>query len=479
MAQAKLEFSGDAQKLLTEMAKVQQKQGDMIQKLKEGNRESKRGTKDHADGLGGVATKLGSVVAGYLSIGVAIGTIRSGMHAWSQYMDEVTQKANQAAQDMAALALLQQPGQMRQNVLQAQAMGINYGVTGGQSWAVTQAFQSKYGGDFAKGLGAAEATFALAQAGGVPVEGARTAVAVGTGLGLSPADAARAAYAAGAASQLSAAELASMAGSGLPAYQGVGGGALTGYGVAAALSGLISDPGNLGTYTRQVGTLMQTRTGKVGETWKGLGIATPGADIEAQLLAMHGAGIRTMGDLQAAGFAKKESLGLSILLADLPAALETMKDVRTAFADTDLLPRQRAAAEAEIPEMALQRRTAQATAAIEAMETLGPTAQYAQRRKLAQLYLQMRGIEEGAHPWRRRFLGGVKFDAMEALGWTPEEIAASGGALLGGRGGLLDPESRDNERARLREFMGEGPLPVRLVNDPNRDHMPAPRAVGD
>jgi len=463
MAKERLEVHGDAAGVLREYAKLINKNDDLKRKLREVREEAKQARQ----GFGSMGQGLADVkriavgVAGALGIGMGVqGAIQGIVKLvadWKQYMADIAQTSRDAGREMTALAMLQEKGKVRERVIAAANLGAQYGQSMGASWNTVQAFQSKTG-TFQGGMNAARAAFNLAQSANVDLEGARQAVSVGMGLGLKPGEAARAAYAAGQASQLSPAELAQMAGQGLPAFGGVGGGAVTGYGVAAALSGLISDPGNLATYTRQVGTLMQQRTGEVGALWKKLGFKNPGQDVIGQLRALHDNGIRTMGDLQAAGFAKKESLGLSILLKDFDSSIATIEDTQRRYADVGAMERNRADAEAESPEMRFSRTMDQLQRATELARTFGPTGPRARQEELNQrvraLAYEKHGlgnwVEDGkadvSDEWKIYLTSpGKLWDAMKTMKQIHEQIES--GEFTFDVDVTVTPNSRRNQRS--------------------------------
>ena len=398
MARSKNEivWTGDSAQLIQDLEKLKGKYAQLEDKVK---RAGKAGSKSGGE-MKLAWSQVGAAVAtvaGALGVGGgiqgAVSKIVEGVQKWKEYQDAIARGLVRTGQEMTAIAMSQDKN-VRARVLHSAQVGAEHGLTMGESWGVVQRFQAREG-SFEGGMRSARAAFRLAQKADVPLEGAAKAVSVGRGLGLTADQAARAAYAAGKASQLSPAELAQMAGQGLPAYSGIGGGAVTGYGVAAALSGLISDPGNLATYTRQVGTLMQQRTGQVGRTWQRLGFDKPGQDLVAQLKALEGAGITTMGDLQAAGFAKKESLGLSILLKDLPQALEAMEKTKRIYGQQGILAADRARAEAAMPEMAFSRKYAANKARLEIAKDFGPGTREAMEHTLWRQRLGIRFREEG------------------------------------------------------------------------------------
>ncbi len=397
MSDVTMVFDAETAKLVSGFLRIEDRQKALERRsaalsnaTRRHSRTAVRGAHDWRQSLMAVSHAIGLAQKGLSAFGAIIAKI-------DQHSASIAENFKESAQSLIAFTMMQEPGAIRKRALAATRLGAQYGVAPGPALATVQAYQAKFG-SFAKGMDAATAAFALSQRAGVPIEGAKAAVAVGTGLRYTPRQAARLAYAAGKASQLTPAELAEMAGKGLPAYTGIKGKAVTGYGVAAALSGLIQDPGNLATYTRQVGTLLQQRTGAVGKTWQQLGFAQPGQAPIAQLRALKKAGITSMGDLQAAGFAKKESLGLSILLADLDQAVKTMQEVERVYKQPGVLFRERAAAEREVPEIRLHRRLEQIDARIRGMQTLGRDAQRSMQWEIMKARRAEQMVQAG-HGW--------------------------------------------------------------------------------
>jgi len=394
MSDVTMVFDAETAKLVNGFLKIEDRQAAMERRsaslARATNRHSKgavRGARDWRMSLIAVNQAFGLVRQGIQPVAVL-------MRQMDQYAAKVAGSVDEAAASMGAFAMMQREGTTRERILAASEMGARYGVGPGKSWSTVQALQSKTG-TFNKGLAAAEAVFSLVQKAGVSPEGSQKAVSVGMGLGYTPMQSARLAYAGGKASQLTPAELAETAGPALPAFMGVKGKAVTGYGVAAALSGLIQDPGQLATYTRQVGTILQQRTGAVGKVWGRFGFAQPGQAPIRQLEALQKAGITTMGDLQQAGFAKKESLGLAIILADLSSAVKTMRQVAALYAKPGLIGAERKTAERALPELELHRELKTIDARIAKTEAVGRIPQAALRYEMVRARRAQQLIEQG------------------------------------------------------------------------------------
>jgi len=394
-------LEGDAAAVVREYARVIEQNKQLKEQMREVRRAA-RSTRESFQGSHQVLSQLRSVamsVAGAFGFGFGLAGLASkfaqSIKEAYENLDRMGQKAVETGRSMVAFAMMQRPGQVGQAVREIAALGARYGITPGEAWYVTQSFQAMPGvGTVERARRAVEPVFRLHALAGVPMETARAAVATGIGMGLTPEQAARAVYAAGRASQLSPVELAAAAGGALPAYKGLGGGAITGYGVMAALSTLVTEPGELGTMARQVGIALQRASGRVGKTWRALGIEQPGVSPIEQLDALYRAiqqeaerrGVQPqwMAELERRGFALKQSRGLAILLSMWPRARQTIEQVQALYRRPGILERERMAAEAEAPHLRLEREDAIMRAALEYAQQFGPSARRAMRRRYAQ-----------------------------------------------------------------------------------------------
>jgi len=379
-------LEGDEADAVRAFLKVEDKQKSLEQRAESLARKTDQHNRRAIDLTSNWTREIVSLGAGYLTVSSAVGAMSSAVQNWDTHMKTLADSIRAAGREMVAFAAMQEPGTEGATAQAAAKMAARYGATGvtqGQVWNMVQAFQARPGGTFQSGMAATRSALDLSMMANVPIEGARAAVATGMGLNLSPEQAAQLAYAAGKASQLSPAEMAQMAGVGLPAFMGVQGGPVTGYGVAAALSGLKVEPGELGTYTKQIGGLLQQTTGGVGKTWKKLGFAEPGGDPVAQLKALQKAGLTTSGKLQQAGFAEKESQGLVILLQNLDQTIRTMQAVAQVYEQGPTFQGDYARAAGALPAIQYAEDIGKIEGDIEFYRTQGPTAPAAMQRDLA------------------------------------------------------------------------------------------------
>jgi len=404
MAGPKYTIHGDASSALREFKKLADENARLRRGLQE-TRRGARGAKREFRGAGDGLAKAKGAAMGLLGIFGIGGGLVGGLtkivalvRQWEERQKGLVADFEQSASGMVAFLMQQPAGTGRARMEQALNLGVHYGQRDpGQILGTVQAFQAS-AGTFRGGMASAEAAFQLAGWAEVPLESAKGAVGVGVGLGLTPRESARAVVAAGLASELTPTEMAAMAPTGLPAWMGIKGGPVLGYGIAAALSKVIKDPGKLGTYTKQIGVALQTSTGELGEFWKAHGFATPGMRPLEQLRLLKQLGIDTMGELQAIGLAQKRSMGLAIALGGGPeeelsptarraraegrdvfaANLRTVAQVRGFYAEEDLIARLRMQAEEEAPELTAGRARRSAQGRRAKARLMGPQAQRAQ-----------------------------------------------------------------------------------------------------
>jgi len=382
-----------AQETEQSLGRVAQAEGKVSRETRQAGRDSERA----ARGFGRLGSKFREIAGAFglgLGIGAAITKIIGLVRQWEQHMESIARLNRQAGQDMVALALMQEPGKIREHVMAAGRIGGKYGVPLGASWSAVQMLQSQTG-SFEKGLAAAEEAFRLKQL-GVPVEAAAAAVSTGMGLGLTTRRAALAPYAAGTASSLSPAELSAVAGQALkPWREREMGGAEFGYQILAAMTQTLKSQSLAATATQQIGVSLMGREGKVGQLWKRLGVA-PGKDPMAQFQALRRAGLTSTNDLIAAGFAPERAQALSSLLG----AWEGFENIQTSYAETmkTTLEEERKRAEAEMPEMVHARQIEQIHRAIEYSKTFGPKADAARRKNLEEA-LRALALQEAGLGW--------------------------------------------------------------------------------
>ncbi len=363
----KFTITGDSSKAVAEQKKVIAQQEATIKKLQETGRQSKRTGAEAqsafsgmAAGLKGVATALVgpmSIVAGATAAVALFKEMRENTRALGR---EIAATAG----EMTALAMMQKGGTARARVLEAQALGAQYGIRRGPALATVQAFQSQLGG-WEQGKAGAREVFKLSALAGVPIDRAQMAVASGVGAGMTPSEAARWVYAAGEASALDAAKLAGL-GPALPFFKGAKGGAGMGYAFAAALSGVFQD--QFVPYTRGAGKAL----GAVPEqgAWGKYISQVPGhagGDFMGMLRALKGRGITTTQDLAKVGLIEVRQAGaLAAMLGNMEATEAAVGLTQTLAGQPGLITGRRAGAEAGFPELAFGRESAILDAALAA-----------------------------------------------------------------------------------------------------------------
>jgi len=483
MAKEKLTVRGDMASALREYAKLLDANADLKRQLRDVRREAKqakRGFGGMSDGMRQVK-RIGLEVLGVLGlaggIGGAISKIVEGVRQWAQHLDAINQKMDVAAGGMVPFLMQgmgERPAVVADYMRQALAAGVRYGQRdAAEVLNTTQAFWASQG-SFKQGLAAAQEAFKLSGWLEVPGEEARTAVGTGMGLGLTPSEAARAVVAAGFASELTPAAMAQFAGRGLPAYSGIKGGAVFGYGVGAALSRVIKSPEMAGTYAAQLAKFLQQSSGQVGEFWRAQGFQTPGSDPIGQLRRLKELGIDTMGELVTmTGAAEKKSMGAVIVLGGKPPGVELTEEAakmdpdalfkqtlriieqtRELAARENLLEEARQAVWSASPEMAIRFRQRQVAAATEAEFITGTEATEAMTRDLRQRKKGLRAVQEGygagfVDPTTGKLttMGGFRYNWLTAPG--ADELAL----WAGGRGEILGaPVGRAGWPAKVAEI---------------------------
>ena len=375
-------LSADELRLLRALDKVIAKEDKLAQAAENAGRRSERAGRDHGKSWGESNARILSgigQIAGALGIGMGVGgavqLIVSGTKEWYQNMLAIGQAAATAGREMTALALMQKEGQAGEAVRRAATAGAQFGVAPGEAWGVVQQLQAQTGG-LDTGLAASAEAFKLAKYAGVEQAAAGRAVSLGMGLGETAPRAARGIYGAGELSSLSPEEMAQMAPQGLPSYRGTEGGMALGLGVAAQLSTVIKEAGQLGTYTaRAQQALFNLPTGPEAKKREEAGI-TFGEDMDMfeRLRALRGAGVRTEQDLEKVGFSEiRERRAVGILLADVEGLERRVAEVREMMGQEGLIVGKRAAAEAELPQLVHERRAARAGAIFAAEAALPPT----------------------------------------------------------------------------------------------------------
>ena len=352
---------------------------DAQKKGERGFRGVTRASKDSGKGMDALKGSLGAV-AGALGIGggIAMGVsgIKKGLQDWRTYMNDIAASAGKASKEMTALALMAKPGEKRQAVIKAAAVGAKYGISPGEAYAGVQALASQLGG-IPQGLAGYNAVGRLTLM-GVPAEAASMGVAALVGQGMTPEYAANFAYATGFKSPRTPAELAPTIGRGVGGFAGFGrGGREFGAEVYGLMTGPEPEVPRAATLSKSVAKALGAVTGTTGKFWEKAGF-DPGKKPLEQLTYLFEQGIRTKQDLAKAGFIEsKAGEGLANLLDPevFPGFAKGVGGIAKMAGEEGLLPRLRAEAVKELPIIGLQRRLESAQARIEARKQLGPVAE--------------------------------------------------------------------------------------------------------
>jgi len=402
---AKLTFGGDSKDVVRELKKTQREVDRLKDKLARTGQTSKKAGdqgKTMNKDMGGVARTAGKLL-GVLGmaggIGGAMSLIVQYTEKYKQKMHEVYLVTRKAGLEMTTFALMQGGGKKAERVRETAALGAGYGVDMGEAWDTVQALQSQSGG-YEKGKKAAIDAWKLMQT-GVNQKSAAEAVSIGMGLGMDSGTAARSFYAAGKESSKTAEEIAQSA-KGLPKYMGIEGGPQFGLAVAAQLSQIYKDPGSMGTFTKKFGGALLDE-----KLWGNLGYkGKVGQDPFAQLDLL-----KTLGkdkSLTALGFTEeREKDALSLILRNVPELQARYKEIKTKGATPGYLGRIRSEAEAEMPEMKLDRIMSKAEQMQEGYKAFGPQATTASNtellHKVRTMALQLQGklsfIEDDPYSW--------------------------------------------------------------------------------
>ncbi|HUW34268.1 MAG TPA: hypothetical protein VM223_21895, partial [Planctomycetota bacterium] len=433
--------TNDAVQAYYRLVQVQKESERAAREQSRATREADRAAREHARSVNQVAGAARSVLGAFgVSFGIAgaVSLINRGVEKWKEHMDGVARSTRAAMNELIAFSQVQEPGTLGVRARAVAKLGTEFGFTPAESLASFQAVQSQLGGDYAQAQAAFREIGALRRA-GVPMEAARDAVLVGTGLGYTPGQAARAAYAAGKLSSRTPADIAAQAGVGLIPYRGIGGGMETAYAIMAQLSSVIP-AGELGTYTARAGTGLTDV-----KFWRRFGVREPGKDPLAQLELLAGRGITTQMQLERRGMGEeRERRALSVLLADLPGLRKRMADLRAMVAQPGLLGGELAEAEMQLPQLRTGRRIQQVEQQIEFERALGPEAGPASERDLMLAYralvLQRQGKgwlvgddkRAGGLAWwlGTGYMGGGPPPAMLAEPGTQSEPAAKVDRLI-------------------------------------------------
>lgn len=346
-------------------------------KVVEAQRKSEDGTRKVAKSTDDWQNSL-QKVAGMLGIGFGI---HAGMQAivglaekYSQYMDTAAQKTNQLRNSLINLAVVAEPGQARQFVSQAAALGVKYGTDQVTAMNVTQAASSLPGKSGAAGLKLAGALLQGSQLGMDPNSLVDFAAQT-TRYGLANEYAVMLPFLAGKASQKAPEDMVK-AGRALPAWQSP---LLAMAAAPEVMAG--TNPEDFDIYLRQVGTALNTGEGDIGKLWKRLGVSK-GSELE-KLKALSATGKITPAELEKMGFKEeRQKLGMAAVMRGFKNILPRL-DEWPGLITPDAAGLEASRIKGEVPQVAMAEQAQRATTALENEMTLGPTGLRAQAKRAA------------------------------------------------------------------------------------------------
>lgn len=408
-----VEMTADNAKLLRGIAQLEKKveslQGKLAKVGKAGRRSGEETAKafKKADRAGKEAfnpKRLAVFAGGILGAGgvvAALGLVNRGYETSLKNLREISTEARKAGRDIVAFAALQEGGTKAQRVQQAAGLAAQFGVTDrGQAFDTVQALQSALGGDFKRGLAAARTVFAATQV-GIPVELGRELEILGASQGQAPGVALRRAFAAGQASARDPAALARAA----PALQFFKDKEF-GFASAAVIAASIR-PEQLETFTKAAGIGL-SGVSTLAPTFERLGVA--GASRRAKLEALSQAGLTTPEALKRAGLGEiRQQQAISTLVRNLPE-LDRIQAAIREKAVPGLFVRQRRDIEAEIPNLAIERRIDSLEVQFKNVTAFGPQSREA---LLTQFVQKQRGISFRAAGFEQTLAG---FDFIDEEG---------------------------------------------------------------
>ena len=312
----------------------------------------------------GLAASLG------MGMGVAgaVQMVNRGYETWLQNTREVITETKKASNEIISFAALQAGGTKRKRVMQAADLAVKYGISDrAQAYTTVQALQSAHGGDFAKGMEAAETVFAGTQV-GIPVESGRELEVLGASQGQKPGQAIRMGFVAGEESARDPKTLAT-AGAGIGFWEDK----LLGWAAAGVLAGSVKE-GELNTYVKR-GGIGLSKVGGLQDYFEKEGMADSGKLERLKYLA--GKGIDNPEKLKTIGLNEiREAQAIATLVSNV-GNVERISSAIEAKATPGILGRKRADVEAELPETRLQRESDQLKTLYRNEQAFGPAAERA------------------------------------------------------------------------------------------------------
>ncbi len=273
----------------------------------------------------------------------AIALVNQGYETWKKNVREIAEESNKASNDIIAFAALQEGGKKAERVEAAGTLAARYGIADrGEAFQTVQALQSIHGGDFGKGMKAAETVFAGTQV-GIPLDRGRELEILGASQGQAPGDAIRRAYVAGQESGRDPAALAGAA-SGLNFFDDKE----FGFAVAGVLSGSLPED-QLPTYLKRAGQSL-SKVGPLQDMFEKMGMGD--ATRFERLRKLNKLGLDTEEELKGAGVTELRQIqALTSLVPNFSEVARILPIIR-AKAKPGLFAGDRKAIEAELPQTA-------------------------------------------------------------------------------------------------------------------------------
>lgn len=448
MAVVETQFTGDSERYLRALSTAVNKTAELEGKLRRVGQEGKKASDESSAGWSKAASSLTTYVAGFATLSGALAAATRLWETHIQNLREAGKETEDLTRKSIAFAALQEGGVKAARVQAASSLAVQFGIRDrGVAFDTVQALQSAMGGDFEKGMEAAREVFAATMA-GMRLDAAQELAVLGISQRMSAGETLRKAFVTGQLSTREPETIATAA-AGLPFFENKD----LGFAVGGVLAGSV--PKNeLETYIKAAGRAlepvpgteqtkaMQRISGGLSEddisrmsqmdTLKMLKAEFPG---DVKLEDMFGMGIKEIREAQA----------MMTVLNNFGEVMRFFSEIPRQAADPNLLLKQRAAVEAELPEFRLQREIDVGKARRKEMqaEGLGVQALSSEKRDVA------RGLAFGALGAEEGLLGMDYIDAEGRMSWFAHMRGILGEGIkdaLGDLGILERPEQRFHER---------------------------------
>ncbi len=407
-------FTGDVKHAEKGVARLEERVRKLTEDLKEAGRAGKRTGKKTTEAF--AVSRLTSYATGLVSVTAAIGGVSRAYEVWLRNLREISTEAKAAANEMVALAAIQEGGARREAVIRSGLAGARHGVSRAEAFNTVQIMQSTRG-DFESGLAAAEAIFAATRLGISAEQGTEAELfAASPARDEPPGRGVRMLYVAGNLSGRTPAQLAASAGA-LGAYED----SAQGMAVAAILSSSVSAE-QLRTFTEKAGLGLSPAANKrFIETLAGLGVA-PDADPITKLRALETAGIDTLDETLRAGLELRQAKAVAWLVPAIDK-LESYTTAIKAKAVPGVFTQGRMGIEEEIAETRQTREIETIAAWYRLNQSVGPQAMEAlkveKEQRIRGLAMQRLGHREGLlgldffdEEGRASVFAGMRHEAM-------------------------------------------------------------------